>query len=77
MKKIKTSKILYIKLGEHGCFERECITETHTIRLDYREINHDNCLKGNWDNIFQYYLKKTTAGAAKRHIEQIKKFYES
>jgi len=35
MKRIESNKILFIKLGQSGEFEKECIENNQTLRLGY------------------------------------------
>jgi len=69
---------LFIKLGEKGLFESDCIEKSGTIKLGYNQINHSNCLSRNWalveneiGNIYKTPQSNTTS-----HKNQIRKFYE-
>jgi len=75
---IRPSRALYIKLGQGGAWEKECITETQVLRLGYQEASHDLCLSGKWD-LVRDELKaiRKDAGAATRDTNQIRLFYES
>lgn len=75
---IRPRQALYIKLGQGGSWEHQCIKETSTVRLGYQEATHDLCLKGNWD-LIQEELKniRRDVGAATRDAKQIRLFYES
>lgn len=79
MNRINPTRAYYIKLGEEGCFEKQCIEVDHTLRLGYNEIPHDICVSGNWDAILGIYIDKlgSDPGAAKRHVNQIQAFYET
>jgi len=79
MKAINPSKALYIKLGRGGEYERDCIENKQTLRLSYREISHDLCLKREWDKVLDEIIKKLgrNEATAKRDKEQIRLFYES
>jgi len=79
MKQIKASKVLFIKLGRKGGWEEDCIEKNQTLHLGYREVDHSECLKGNWKAANDYYLKtkKCNQGTATSHTNQIKYFYES
>lgn len=70
--------ILFIKLGEKGTFEKECIEEKGIIKLDYREIDHDNCINSKWEKIEEQVKTtyKTWPSATTSHKNQIKRFYE-
>jgi len=78
MKKIKPKKILFIKLGRHGKFEKDCLEKSQTIRLGYREVDHKLCVKGDWKSVRNFYLDKrhTKNSVASSHTNQIKQFYE-
>lgn len=69
--------ILFIKLGEKGAFESECIEEKGIIKLGYREIPHELCENNKWDDVDLIVENKynTNKGATTNHRNQIKKFY--
>lgn len=78
MTKIKANKVLFIKLGQGGLYEKECIEQSQILRLGYIEVDHHLCLDGNWDKVHDYF---TTEGNSKSfvatsHSNQIKQFYE-
>jgi hypothetical protein len=75
---IRPSQALYIKLGQGGAWESQCINETQTLRLGYQEASHQLCLKGDWVTVQQELkaIRKDT-GAATRDTNQIRLFYES
>jgi hypothetical protein len=79
MEEIKASKVLFIKLGRKGIWEKECIEMNQTLCLGYREVDHSECLKGNWKASQDYYLnvKKSDLRTATSHTNQIRYFYES
>jgi hypothetical protein len=76
--RIKPQKALYIKLGLSGEWERDCIMRDHTLRLGYREVSHDLCMNGKWEDVVEE-LKpiRKDAGAATRDKNQIQNFYEA
>ncbi len=76
--KIKNvKKVLFIKLGEKGKFEEDCIEKSNTLKLDYTEIDHNACTNGNWDKVREHYLiKGNKPQVATGHVNQIKRFYE-
>jgi hypothetical protein len=78
MTKIEANQILFIKLGSGGKFEKECIEQSNTLRLDYREINHKLCIDQNWDKVHNYYTteENTKPFVATSHTNQIKQFYK-
>jgi hypothetical protein len=68
---------LYIKLGESGSWEAECIKEG-TLRLGYQEIPHELCIAGRWPEAEKYALAfSKDQGAATRHVNQVRLFYET
>ncbi len=77
MRNINPEKVMYVKLGAGGNFEKGCI-DSGIIKLDYHEVNHELCASGQWDLVEQQISKKDKPdhGAAKRHIQQIRSFYE-
>ncbi|MCK4815924.1 hypothetical protein KA005_09140 [bacterium] len=79
MEKITASKILFIKLGHSGEWERECIETENTLRLGFRETDHDACLRGNWDVVRTSLIdnKDIDPGTATRYVNQIEAFYTS
>ncbi len=78
MTKLKANKVLFIKLGEGGKYETDCITKENTLRLDYREVEHQLCIAGLWDEVHDYYTieKDFKTFVATSHTNQIKQFYE-
>lgn len=78
MEKIRPKKVLFIKLGRAGKFEKECIEQTNTIRLGYNEVDHEFCINREWERVFDFFTNelKTKAFVASSHTNQIKQFYE-
>lgn len=76
--KIKANKVLFIKLGDGGKFEKECIEDSQTLKLSYREVEHDLCINREWNKIKDFYVydRNSDVGAAQRHVNQIRQFYE-
>jgi hypothetical protein len=71
-------KAFYIKLGGGGKWESDCIERDQAIRLSYREIPHDLCLQGKWDEVYRKLEElRLNSGAARRDANQIRLFYES
>lgn len=79
MKKIESNNVVFIKLGQKGKFEKDCIEKGNCLRLSYRKVNHDLCINGKWNLVHKYFIdeEKTNQGVATRHTNQIKQFYES
>ncbi len=79
IKTISPKNVLFIKLGEHGGYEKECIIESQTLRLGYKEIDHQSCLRKDWPIIYNYYIEveHRKPFVATNQINQIKQFYEA
>jgi hypothetical protein len=79
MIKIKPEDARYIKLGRRGIFEQACIEQSNSIRLSYSTVPHDMCLAKDWEGVRQWFIDKgdSDAGAATRHRDQIRDFYEA
>ncbi|MCX6159087.1 MAG: hypothetical protein NTY74_13995 [Ignavibacteriae bacterium] len=77
MKKIKPSKVLFIKLGEGGKYERGCIEKDQTLRIGYNTVNHQYCIKRNWEAVHNYFTTREDSKnfVATSHTNQIKQFY--
>lgn len=76
MNEVVAKKALYIKLGAGGEWEKECIKDG-TLRFGYHEVPHDVCMSGNWAEVERLALTfSKDKGAATRHVNQIRKFYE-
>lgn len=71
---ITATKIFFIKLGEKGSWEQNCIADG-TLRLGYHDLNHQACLDKNKELIRQTYSADYNNGAATRHIDQVMNFY--
>ena len=78
MAKIKATKVLFIKLGEGGKYEKDCIENNQTLRLGYREVDHKLCINQNWDKVHDYFTTEENSKTfvATSHTNQIKQFYE-
>jgi hypothetical protein len=77
MPSVTAKKALFIKLGEGGMWEAECL-RNGTLRFGYQEVPHSVCASGDWrevDNLVRKFSKDS--GSAKRHVNQIRQFYES
>lgn len=70
--------LLFIKLGQGGEWEKDCIEVDGTIRLGFMEADHARCLSGDWDAIAKHYreVEKRTKTVATQFSDQIRKFYE-
>ena len=81
--KITASKVLFIKLGRGGEWEKDCIEKEQTIRLGFKEADHNSCLSGLWDKIRESYFlhfsskkNSTPLSTANRFVGEIRYFYE-
>ena len=74
MQPIIARKALFIKLGEKGKWEKECI-ETGKLQIGYREIPHEICLKRDWLAAKQCF-EGSDLGSITRHVNQVQQFYE-
>lgn len=76
MEKISAKKVLYIKLGRQGKWERDCIEKGY-LKVGYREVEHLDCLNGKWDRIDDVYKGiKKDAGTATAFKHELQYFYE-
>ena len=76
MEPVIAIKALFIKLGEGGRWESECL-KAGTLRFGYQEIPHDDC-RGDWaevERIARGFSKDR--GSATRHVNQVRQFYET
>lgn len=79
---VKPSEALYIKLGsKDDKWENGCIHEKQILKLGYKEINHELCLRGEeWETKVKEECKnfrRSNVGAATRDVNQIRWFYEA
>jgi len=74
---IRPSRALYIKLGEGGIWEHDCIQQS-ILRLGYGTVDHDACLQSQWQSVKQFLINNgSDQGAATRHANQVQEFYEA
>jgi hypothetical protein len=73
--RIDSAKALFIKLGESGEFERECIS-SGTLRLGYRTVPHEHCLSTDWKRAREAFPPSADPGSVTRHLNQVQQFYE-
>lgn len=78
MKNILAQNVLFIKLGESGKFEKDCIEVNNSIRLSYRGVPHNLCLNKDWDAVRNYFIQveQVQPFVASSHTNQIRQFYE-
>ena len=79
MNRIKADKVLFIKLGQGGEYETDCIVNNQILRLGYKDVDHNLCVNGKWDLVHKYFIEEenATQGVATSHTNQIKQFYEN
>ncbi|MDH5302199.1 MAG: hypothetical protein OEW58_12650 [Gammaproteobacteria bacterium] len=75
MEKISADRAFFIKLGERGGWESDCI-KNGRIELGYLDVNHDLCVSGKWDEVRETFPYGANSGAKTRHLNQVKAFYE-
>jgi hypothetical protein len=74
---VTTNKALFIKLGEGGRWESECL-KTGTLRFGYKEIPHEACVNGDWAEVERTAREfSKDRGSATRHVNQVRQFYET
>lgn len=76
MQKISSNKALFIKLGENGKWEENCIKNDSTLRLGYEEVPHELCLSSKWEETRTAFPSSSDQGSITRHINQVRQFYE-
>lgn len=77
--KINCNQIIYIKLGEGGDWEKECLMEQPSIRIGFIGVDERDCLNGDWEKVRNYFITKENKiqAAASDHVRELKIFYES
>jgi hypothetical protein len=74
---LNAPRALFIKLGEGGDWEADCI-RTGTLRFGYHGVPHEACLEGDWNAVARALRKQSSdAGAVTRHLNQVREFYEA
>ncbi len=69
---------LYIKLGEGGKWEKECIEEQQTLRIGFEEVPHELCVEGKWAEVAaRLRARPRSARVANLLANQIRLFYEA
>ncbi len=75
---INPKNAYYIKLGRNGEWEKDCLEVSQIIRLGYREISHELCVKSKWDEVQKALQeKRDDVGTATKDKNLIRVFYES
>lgn len=74
---INPSKGLYIKLGESGRWEKECLKHG-ILRFGYSQTPFEAAAAGDWEKVRKVWLdKRKDEGAATRDVNQIRNFFEA
>lgn len=78
MDEFSPTAVRFIKLGEKGKWEKQCIEQDGTIRLGYESRQHQESLNRDWTAVRDYWCKARNgdSGAATRDLNQIRDFYE-
>jgi len=74
-KPIDANKAYFIKLGEKGSWENDCIDQ-NIMRLGYNDLEHNTCLSGKWGEVRTFFPEGANSGSVTRHINQVQQFYE-
>jgi hypothetical protein len=71
------SRVLYIKLGEKGDWEYECILDRNILKIGYNEIPTAFLNSGNWDEVRKEYIRQgRKENIASRFVSELQNFYE-
>ena len=78
MNPVKAESALFIKLGEGGDWESDCVNNG-TLRLGYHNQPHELCISSDWDSpeLRASFREGSDQGAVTRHIKQVRNFYEA
>jgi hypothetical protein len=74
--RIEPTTAFFIKLGQAGGWEKECINNG-TLRLDFKEFLHDDLIAGRYNIVRDYYKTRTSSQWVTIYENQIKNFYEA
>ncbi len=73
---INPYEVRFIKLGRGGMWERDCIEgATPSVRFGFNNPHHEDCLRGNWDVLEQYWRTRKRQAEATKIVSQTKDFY--
>jgi len=74
---VQASKALYIKLGEGGAWERDCLERDQILRVGFQEVPHSLCSEGKWEEAKELLVKEgRSKGVATTFARQLRLFYE-
>ncbi|HEV2199015.1 MAG TPA: hypothetical protein VGR73_04280 [Bryobacteraceae bacterium] len=76
MKPVTAREALFIKLGQRGEWEDNCIRDG-ALRLGYHDLPHDLCVSSNWAKVRAFFPDGSDQGSVTRHINQVRLFYEA
>lgn len=77
-KKIDPKNIFYIKLGEKGVWNKECIEVENTVKVGFVEFTNEEIQKKDWENVKEYYRQRGTSSQwVSIYTNQLINFYES
>ena len=77
MRNVVATNANFIKLGNAGGWELECLRDG-VLRFGYEAAPHHLCVAGQWDEIWTIWRNiRGDSGTATRDVNQIKAFYES
>ena len=79
MDKVSAKKVLFIKLGNKGAWEEECIEKRQCLKLSRYEGACDKDYRtGNWDKVKKSFISAgISSKTASDYVRQIKEFYEA
>jgi len=73
----ETTKAYFIKLGEGGVWEPQCLAEG-TIKFGYHNTPQDLCLEGEWEKVKAFWTERRgNEGTATNDTRQIRTFFEA
>jgi hypothetical protein len=75
MATVHADKAYFIKLGEKGVWEKDCIDNDYLI-LDYKLVPHHLCQEGKWSEVRDNFPYGGDSGSKTRHLNQVRRFYE-
>lgn len=75
MKKINPKEVFYIKLGNNGSWNQECIKKK-IVKIGFNDIDINDIKSEKWDKIHKYYSKRHGPWAS-IYTNQIKNFYQA
>ncbi|KKR15466.1 MAG: hypothetical protein UT42_C0001G0023 [Candidatus Falkowbacteria bacterium GW2011_GWA2_39_24] len=76
MIKINPEKVFFIKLGQSGSWNQECIKKG-IVKIGFNQIDTKDIKLNKWDKIHDYYSKEASNSVASLYTNQIKNFYRA